>query len=155
MNTNPFDGKETTDLTVQNNAIADDFIGELIDSSRVTQFCSITANTQKEKLRLYNVMNTPDERLAECVNKELHITDVFVEVVQIRSETTGEINSCPRIILVDKDGKSYVAVSIGVFNSLKKLMSAFGVPRWNEPVIIIPKQIKKGINSILTLTVKE
>lgn len=155
MSTNPFDGKETTDLTVTQSNASDEFIGELISESRVTQFCSLTPTTQKEKLRLYNIMNTPDARLAECINMEISITDVFVEIVQVRSENTGEINTCPRIILIDSKGKSYVAVSIGVFNSLKKLMHSFGLPTWAEPVIIVPKQIKKGTNSILTLTVKE
>lgn len=131
----------------------DNFVAQLTDQKNIS-FCSMVATTEEEKVNIFNAMNSAEKSIKECVNMELHIVDVFMEVVQCINEETGETKACPRTVLIDKDGVGYTAVSVGVFSSLKKLFQVFGVPTWKTPVIIIPKIISKGTKQITSLSVK-
>lgn len=123
-------------------------------TQRTTSYCSLVAESEDEKLTLYNAMNNPDYRLADSINEIIHVKDVFVEVVHCTNRETGEITSCPRIVLIDVAGKGFQCVSIGVFSALKKLFSVFGEPgTWSKPLDIKVKQITKGERKMLTLEV--
>lgn len=122
-------------------------------TSRQTSFCSMKATTKAEKIKLYQAMNNPSKRLSDCINLEIHLKDVFVEVVNCTDEL-GMTQLCPRIVLIDDKGDGYTCVSIGVFSSLKKLFQIFGVPTYKEPLTVVPTQITNGQNKILTLNVK-
>ena len=98
-------------------------------------------------------MNNPSKRLSDCINLEIHLKDVFVEVVNC-TDDLGMSQLCPRIVLIDDKGIGYTCVSIGVFSSLKKLFQIFGVPTYKEPLTVVPTQITNGQNKILTLNVK-
>ena len=122
-------------------------------TSRQTSFCSMKATTKAEKIKLYQAMNNPSKRLSDCINLEIHLKDVFVEVVNC-TDDLGMSQLCPRIVLIDDKGIGYTCVSIGVFSSLKKLFQIFGVPTYKEPLTVVPTQITNGQNKILTLNVK-
>ena len=122
-------------------------------TSRQTSFCSMEATTKADKIKLYQAMNNPSKRLSDCINLEIHLKDVFVEVVNC-TDDLGMTQLCPRIVLIDDKGVGYTCVSIGVFSSLKKLFQIFGVPTYKEPLTVVPTQITNGQNKILTLNVK-
>ena len=122
-------------------------------TSRQTSFCSMKATTKADKIKLYQAMNNPSKRLSDCINLEIHLKDVFVEVVNC-TDDLGMTQLCPRIVLIDDKGIGYTCVSIGVFSSLKKLFQIFGVPTYKEPLTVVPTQITNGQNKILTLNVK-
>lgn len=114
-------------------------------------FCSMTARSEEEKIRLYNIMNSPEFKLADYINMEIDVRDVIVEPVEVANDD-GEVIAAPRIILVDKDGKAYQCVSNGVYSSLRKMFKIFGNPTWEEPKKIRVKQINKsGNRSVITL----
>lgn len=142
--------KENTGLMVMDDN--NNFVAELTSEKQV-MFCSMVANTQKEKVTLFKAMNNPDARLGDCINMTIAVKDVFCEVVKCTNRETGEITQYPRIVLIDKDGKGYQCVSIGIFSALKKLFCIFGMPTWNEPVKIQVKQLSKGDRKILTFDV--
>lgn len=136
-------------MTIEENLILD------LTSERRTTYCSIIPKSEKEETALFNGVNNPDKRLREFVNMPLEITNVYVEVVNTTNKTTGEVLQSPRIILFDKDGVSYTAVSLGVYGALKKLFSFKGTPdKWNGPITIIPKTVSKGEYNILTFLIK-
>lgn len=146
------------ELMVTNNgafAITEEvgFVAQLSDQKNVS-FCSMSAGTPEEKVQLFNAMNNPAKAIKECVNMELKIKDVFVEVVTCINEQTGEAKECPRIVLIDENGVGYTAVSLGVFSSLKKIFQVFGFPTWDTPITIVPKVISKGTKQITTLSLK-
>ena len=122
-------------------------------TSAQTQFCSMTANTHEEKAAMYNAMNNPDKRLADCINMQIKAKDLYIEVVNCTNEETGEVNACPRIVIIDDKGVSYQAVSIGIYSALKKVIQVFGAPTWVNPVTLEVKQITKGSRKMLTLNV--
>lgn len=136
------------------NRFEDEGFNVVVDmTSAQTQFCSLTASTREEKAALYNAMNNPDKRLADCINMKIEAQDLYIEVVNCTNEETGEVNACPRIVIIDKDGVSYQAVSIGIYSALKKVIQVFGAPTWTDPVVLEVKQITKGNKKMLTLNV--
>lgn len=116
-------------------------------------FCSLRAETPEEKATLFRIMNSPEKRISDCINQTILVKDVYCEVVQVTNKETGEVNTCPRVVLVDKDGIGYQSVSFGIYGSLKKLFQVYGVPTWEEPVPIKVIQISREKNKILTLTI--
>ena len=118
-----------------------------------TQFCSMKAETQEDKTKLYNAMNNPDKRLGDCINMQIEAKDLYVEVVNCTNEETGEVTACPRIVIIDKKGVSYQCVSIGIYSAIKKIIQVFGAPTWVSPVKLEVKQITKGNRKMLTLNV--
>lgn len=126
-----------------------DIISSNRDSSPM--FCSMTANSEEEKIRLYNIMNSPEFKLADYINMEIEVKDVIVEPVEMANDD-GEIVAAPRIVIIDKDGKAYQCVSNGVYSSLRKMFKIFGSPTWDTPKKIRVKQINKsGNRSVITL----
>ena len=122
-------------------------------NSRNISFCSMVANTLEEKANLYNAMNNPSDRLADHINEIINVKDIFVEVVELESETTGNKEKAPRIVLIDDAGLSHACVSFGIYNALRKLISIYGQPTWNTPIPLKVRQINKNNRSLLTLDV--
>lgn len=136
------------------NLFADEGFSIVADMTTAqTQFTSMVAETPEEKAKLFNAMNNPDERLANCINMQIKAKDLYIEVVNCTNEETGEVTACPRIVIIDENGKSYQAVSIGIYSALKKVIQVFGSPTWAEPVTLEVKQITKGARKMLTLNV--
>lgn len=146
------------EVETQNKGIskfADEGFNVVVDmTSRETSYCSMRAETDAEKATLFNAMNDPDKRLADCINMDIAVKDLYIEIVQCTNEETGEITHCPRIVLIDDKGISYQCVSIGIYSALKKVIQIFGEPsKWTKPVKVTVKQVSKGNRKMLTLNV--
>lgn len=128
-----------------------DLIADL--TSAQMQFCSMKAESDADKIKLYNAMNNPDHRLSDYINKTINAKDLYIEVVNCTNEETGEVTACPRIVIIDNKGESYQCVSVGIFSALKKAIQVFGSPTWEKPVKLEVKQITKGKKQMLTLSV--
>jgi hypothetical protein len=131
--------------------VVDDYDNNLMKQMDLGSFYSLKPTTKEGRIDLYNAINTPDARLADFINMTIEAKDVIVEIVELLQEATGQLVHAPRIIIIDKDGKSYACVSIGVFSGLKKIMKLFGEPTWNEPVKMMVKQVTKAEKKMLTL----
>jgi hypothetical protein len=116
-------------------------------------FYSIKPTTVEGKIALFNAINNPDKRLADFINMEISVKDVLVEIVELESEQTGQLEKCPRIILIDTKGVSYQCVSVGIMSGLKRIFKLFGEPTWTTPVKVRVKQITKGEKKMLSLEV--
>lgn len=142
-------------MEVQNNEVMvteDGFTGQL--TQRTTQYCSMVPKTDEDRIVLYNAINAPDKRLSDMVNMDIEVQHVFAETVTILREDTGELQPCPRLVFIDKDGVSYGCLSFGVFSSVKKLFQVFGQPdTWKKPLKLRVNQIIKGEKRFLSLTV--
>lgn len=145
---------ENNNAMVVTNRYSDEGFNIAVDmTSAVTQFCSMTAKTDEERAKLFNAMNNPDKRLADCINMTIKAKDLYVEVVNCTNEETGETTACPRMVIIDDKGVSYQAVSIGIYSALKKVIQVFGAPTWEKPISLEVKQITKGSRKMLTLNV--
>ena len=99
----------------------------------------------------YNAVSQPDTTLKECVNIPIAMTHVSIEVCEVRSEQNGDVIA-PRIVIMDKDGKSYQAVSVGVYQSLKRIFALFGTPdTWKGPLTVVPMLTSTKKGQVLSL----
>ena len=141
-----------------NTAVANQFADEGFNivadmTTAKTQFTSMVAKTDEEKAKLFNAMNNPDERISDNINKVIKAKDLYIEVVNCTNTETGEVTACPRIVIIDDKGRSYQAVSIGIYSALKKVIQVYGAPTWATPIKLEVKQITKGDRKMLTLNV--
>lgn len=118
-----------------------DFISDLKNSASV-EYCSVTAESQAEKLALYNAISDPTP-LNDMVGKEITVKDIYMQVIEMKDEETGEIIKAPAIVLITIDGEAYRCVSIGVYNDLTSIFNMVGEPNtWEEPITFIVKNKK-------------
>lgn len=129
-----------------------------------SMFCSIQGGTHESKVAVFNASNNPDHKVGDYINKEIVIKDVLAELIEM-PKTDGKDNpvldesgepvmeQVPRVVLIDVDGKSYQAVSWGIFNALKKAITIFGAPTWDEGLRILVKQVSVKSGSMLTFDV--
>lgn len=156
---NPFDNEEVkeTNLQVVNrsaNKFEDMGFDISVDmTSAQLAFSSLQATTDDEKAHLFNAINNPEKRLADCINMKIKAKDLYIEVVNCTNEETGEVTACPRIVIIDDKGVSYQAVSLGIYSALKKVIQIFGTPTWETPIVLEVKQVTKGQRKMLTLNI--
>lgn len=105
-------------------------------------FCSMVAVDTKAKKTLFNATSNP-QKITSMIGKTLDLLHFYVEIIQVISEQTGEIVNVPRVVLIDAKGNGYQAVSIGMYNAVKRIVSMFGMPEtWNEPLKVEVQQIE-------------
>ena len=131
-----------------------DVSAELSEQSTST-YCSIKGGDRATKAKLYNASNNPDHKVGDFINKNIKVKDVLVEAIDIVDEETGEVERAPRVVLIDDKGKAYQAVSMGIFNAVKKAIQIFGETTWEEPIEFTVKQVSVKNGSMLTLDVAE
>lgn len=113
--------------------------------------CSIVPKDRKEAAKLFNAVNNPEHRIGDFINKKIAIKDILIEPVEMLDEKTGEMKLQPRVVVIDKDGKAYQAVSIGIYNAVMNLGKCYGAPSWEDPIVCTVKQIPTKNGSMLTL----
>lgn len=157
--TNPFTNEQETGLvTRQETGVANKFADMGFDisvdmTSAQLSFSSLKAETDEEKANLFNAINNPEKRLADCINMKIKAKDLYIEVVNCTNEETGEVTACPRIVIIDEKGVSYQAVSLGIYSALKKVIQIFGAPTWEKAITLEVKQVTKGTRKMLTLNI--
>ena len=129
--------------------VALDLVGE-----QKSSFTSLKNETNEEKQIMYKAMSNPDKRLGDCINQVIFAKDLFMEEVNMTNEETGEVTTCPRIVIIDKDGTSYQSVSFGIFNALKRVISVFGSPTWEQPIPLKVIQVTRKEKKMLSLDVQ-
>lgn len=100
-------------------------------------WCSMTAADDRAKVTLYNACTNP-EKLSAMINKRIKMMHVYAEIVQLAhvNQDGGETSlvSCPRVVIIDENGKGYQAVSVGIYNAVKRIIAMFGMPEtWDRP----------------------
>lgn len=116
-------------------------------------YCSKQVKKEEEKKELFNALETCDALLNDCVGQEINIKDVYCEEREIVDDETGETKKKYRTILFDMNGQTYATGSYGIFNIIRKLMTIYGMPTWEEGIKV--KVAKRPIGngkSTLTLT---
>lgn len=117
--------------------------------------CTINDDgTRASKVKIYNAINGAENSLTDFIGKPLEIVDVVAHPIQLMDEETGEMINTVRVVLIDKNGVGYTAVSQGIVNSLARIFQIVGMPSWiEEPVKMEVKQVKtrNGNNKVNTL----
>lgn len=129
-------------------------VAQELSAEQTSMFCSIQGGTHESKVAVFNASNNPDHKVGDYINKVIVVKDVLAELIEVTNEETGEVEVTPRVVLIDMDGKSYQAVSKGIFNALKKAIAIFGTPTWDEGLPCLIKQVSVGKGSMLTFDVQ-
>ena len=104
-------------------------------------FCSMVAVDTAAKKALFNATSNP-AKVSSMIGKTINLLHFYVEIVQVISEQSGENVNVPRVVLIDDKGAGYQAVSIGLYNSLKRIVSMFGMPEtWDAPLTVEVQQV--------------
>lgn len=149
---------EVTAMTV----VKEDIAGvSLLDSFKDPAgafYCSIVNDgTRKSQVAIFNAVNGADESLSDHINEVLEIVNIVAHPVSLVDEQTGEVIEALRVVLIDKNGKTYTAVSQGIANAISRIFAIIGTPEggaWEkEPVKMKIKQVKtrNGVNKVNTL----
>ena len=120
---------------------------------------TMKVDTDEQKALYYNATSNPDYRLADCINKTILAKDLFIEMIEMEKKDkdgnpTGDMDIVPRVVIIDVQGKSYTAVSYGVYNALKRLCMVYGMPTWDKGIPLTVMQINKGTNRMMTIKVQ-
>lgn len=109
--------------------------------------------TEENKAIVYNATTAPEFRVKDCINQDIELAHFAITMVDVVNKETGEVNTAPHITLIDSDGKGYACTSVGVFNALRNIVQAFGLPdTWDHPRKFRIKQVNKSADvSYLTL----
>lgn len=109
-------------------------------------YCSLDIKDKGQALLAYKAMSNPDEGLSNHINETLNIRHLFIQPVEMVDKQTGEMSILPRIVVFDDDGKSYVTISKGIYNSLRSICSICGLPEnWKSSikVKVLQRNIKE------------
>ena len=128
-------------------------IANVMSQDAGTFICSIKPEKgNKEQAKtVYNALNNPTYNIRDFVNKKIVVENVLIEIADIMDADTGVIERVPRTVLIAPDGKSFVATSKGIFNSVKKAFIAFGEAPWKGGIEFEVKQVSVGRGQMLTL----
>jgi hypothetical protein len=116
-------------------------------------YSSVKTDSFEDKLAIVRAM-AGSEALDNNLGKEIALVNFIIQPVDIANRLTGEVNTAPRIVLMDANGTAYHATSIGILSSLRNIMSVLGEPAtWPAPVNVkIIKQ--KGNNGFSFFTIQ-
>ena len=119
-------------------------------------YCSMVANTDEEKKKLFNTLESCDVLLNDCVGNEIAIKDIYIEEKNVIDEETGELRIKYRTIIFDENGQTYATGAYGIYNVLKKIVQIYGTPDlWQEPlkVKVSKKPIGNGKQSLTLILI--
>ena len=71
----------------------------------------------------------------------IEMVDCLAHNVDIISDD-GEAIKASRLVIIDKDGKTYSTVADGARSSLGNLFNIFGLPPFNPPLKIVAREVK-------------
>ena len=119
----------------------------------VGSFCTMPTVTEESKTIVYNATTAPEFRVKDCINQEIELAHFAVSIDKKTNKKKGEVTNEPHVTLIDSKGNGYACTSVGVFNALRNIVQAFGMPdTWDHPRKFRIKQVNKSADvSYLTL----
>ena len=128
-------------------------------SNPKTMFTTLDMTTEENKIKLYNSLQKCDVRINDIVGQEIEFSDIFIEEKPFTEtdEKTGELVTTKkfRTILYGTDGNTYVSSAYGVYNSLKNIISIFGLPTSGCPIRVKSdkRKTKNGLDTLILMIV--
>jgi hypothetical protein len=117
-------------------------------------FSTIQGEDRATRIKVYNAISDSENALDDHKGEILEITDFVAHPIELEDEVTKEMVQAMRVVLIDKNGVGYHAVSGGVVSSMQRIIGLVGQGPWtDEPLKVVPveKKTRKGFK---TLTLK-
>lgn len=126
----------------------------MFENTSEALFSTIQVTDRASKIKLYNAISDSENSLDDHKGEVLEITDFVAHPIELQDEQTGEMVQAMRIVLIDKEGEGYHAISAGVVSSMQRIISIVGQGPWtDEPLQVVPVE-KKTRRGFKTLTLK-
>ena len=138
-------------MTETNNASME--LATIMSQPTGALICTVPAKPgDAEAARIvFNALNNPTHKIKDYVNQKITVANVLVEANEILDEETGELEKAPRCVLITPEGDSYMALSKGIFNSIKNAFISYGPAPWSPAITFTVKQRSVGRGTMLTL----
>ena len=119
-------------------------------------FSTIDVTTMENKAKLFNATENADVLANDCVGEKFTLVDAYIERIPTIDEETGEQRIKYRTILFGEDGKTYASGAYGIYNTVAKILSIYGVETLHDKglKVEIAKGTTKGNKTRLFLKVK-
>ena len=135
-------------------AVANTDVKASLSSENRGFYSSLSIQNFADKAKLYNAISNPVHQTSDMIGETILVTDIIVELIDVTDDLTGETKQAPRVVLIDKGGETYQSVSVGIYNSIKRLFQIIGQPTWPEGVPLKVRQIQKdSTRRVITLEV--
>lgn len=119
-------------------------------------FSTIDITSMENKAKLFNATENADVLANDCVGEKFNLVDAYIERIPSIDEETGEQKIKYRTILFGEDGKTYASGAYGIYNTVAKILSIYGVETLHDKglKVEIAKGTTKGNKTRLFLKVK-
>lgn len=137
-------------MTIDRAEIAMPNMVDMLTNPEGSFFCSIKDDGSREsKIAIYNAINNKGDSLDDHKGEVLEITDVAAHPVSLVDENTGEVVDALRMVVIDKEGKNYDAVSQGIASSFQKIFAIVGPAPFNPPlkIKVVEQKTRKGFKT--------
>lgn len=88
---------------------------------------TLDMSSKESKAKLFNATENADVLANDVVGTKLTLKDVYIERIPQVDEETGEAKTKYRTILFDENGKTYATGAYGIYNTVAKILSIYGV----------------------------
>lgn len=124
-----------------------------IAGTNETIVTSLTLSTIEDKKKMFNAMNVTDFSLSDHLDEPIYVVDYLIHDCEI-SDDNGELQETKRLVIFDKDGKTYSTVSNSAYDSFGKIITIFGEPsEWNGEIAIRATERKSRKYKFISLEV--
>lgn len=97
------------------------------ENTEKQMFTTIDLSKKENKAKLFNASENADVLASDCVGTKFVLSDLYIERIPRINEETGEQEIKYRTILFDEEGKTYVTTAYGVYNTVMKIISIYGI----------------------------
>lgn len=109
--------------------------------------------TFADRVKVVQAM-TQSKPLAENTGVVIDLRNFILQATEVRNRQTDQMEPAVRATLVDDQGNSYHAMSVGVVTSLRNFVGVLGEPStWPEALPVVASKVKASKGDVLTLTV--
>lgn len=125
-----------------------------IDKEANQSLCTMVTETTAEKKVFFNAVQNPSSKVADYINKEITIKDIYMEKA-FYEDGDGGMTEGVKTVIITPEGEGILANSNGVAKSIFALFDIFGMPgEWEEPITVVVRQIEVPTGRYFKLEVK-
>lgn len=109
-------------------------------------YSSLDLSSGVGKLAFYKARQSSEDQLKLMVNKPLRIANLLCHYVTDVDETTGELKTWKRWVLITEEGSTISTGSNPVDGDIQTVCYILGMPPWNPSVTLTPILKKSSRN---------
>ena len=123
---------ESTEIVLSGNSVRTEIAN--LSKGQTSVFSTITGDGFAPKAALLAALSN-SVAVQENLDKHIELVNIVVESIDLVNEGSGELETQPRVILVDADGTAYHAISGPMFRDVQRLLAVMGHPAtWPAPL---------------------